>query len=235
VPNDTATKSTSIEFAFRTEGSGNVSSSSRFECSLDEKPFLECTSPTRYDGLESSSHVFTVRLANVSGIDNEPLPSVFIWSVAKQIQTALPAWHTIATDIDDKTYTLRYQIIGGNISSISPNIANATLRVSLEATSEGILTIELPQDIIQSTQEGTDIEYTVLVDGKETAIEEQSSSNNTRTLVIDFNTGAREITIIGTSIVPEFPMPILVVSATVGSLAGVLALINRIRLGRTNS
>jgi hypothetical protein len=63
--------------------------------------------------------------------------------------------------------------------------------------------------------------YTVMVDGQATTdYEESTDSEGTKTITTAHGSGAHEVTISGTQVVPEFPMvAVAVVAASIGAVA----------------
>ena len=96
-----------------------------------------------------------------------------------------------------------YEITGGKIQSIMPDVDANSLIVSIDATSDGSLTLTIPRSVLDATLNGDDDDFFVLIDGEEVDFEETTSSTD-RTLTIAFPAGAEEIEIIGTFVVPEF-------------------------------
>ena len=96
-----------------------------------------------------------------------------------------------------------YEITGGKLLSIMPDVDANSLIVSIDATSDGSLTLTIPRSVLDATINGEDDDFFVLIDGEEVDFEEVSTSTD-RTLTIAFPAGAEEIEIIGTFVVPEF-------------------------------
>ena len=96
-----------------------------------------------------------------------------------------------------------YKITGGKLLSITPDVDANSLIVSIDATSDGSLTLTIPRSVLDATLNGEDDDFFVLVDGEEVDFEETVSSTD-RILTIAFPAGAEEIEIIGTFVVPEF-------------------------------
>ena len=104
----------------------------------------------------------------------------------------------------DGNDSIGYEITGGKILSIMPDVDANSLIVSIDTTSDGSLTLTIPRSVAQSLLEsGEDDEYFVLIDGEEVDFSEATSST-ARTLTIAFQEGAEEIEIIGTWVIPEF-------------------------------
>ncbi|MDH3677658.1 MAG: PEFG-CTERM sorting domain-containing protein [Nitrosopumilus sp.] len=100
-------------------------------------------------------------------------------------------------------FTVGYEITGGKLISITPDVDANSLIIAIDATDDGQLTITLPRELIDAKIGDDDDDFFVLVDGEEVDFNETTTSTD-RTLVISFPAGAEEIEIIGTHVVPEF-------------------------------
>jgi predicted secreted protein with PEFG-CTERM motif len=96
-----------------------------------------------------------------------------------------------------------YEITGGKLVNIMPDVDANSLIVSIDATNDGSLTLTIPRSVLDATINGGDDDFFVLIDGEEVDFDEIVSSTD-RTLTIAFPAGAEEIEIIGTFVVPEF-------------------------------
>ena len=97
-----------------------------------------------------------------------------------------------------------YEITGGKLLSITPDVDANSLIISIDATEDGSLTLTIPRSVLDALLEnGSDDDFFVLVDGEEVDFDEITSSTD-RTLTISFPAGAEEIEVIGTFVVPEF-------------------------------
>ena len=96
-----------------------------------------------------------------------------------------------------------YEITGGKLLNIMPDVDANSLIVSIDATNDGSLTLTIPRSVLDATMNGEDDDFFVLIDGEEVDFDETASSTD-RTLTIAFPAGAEEIEIIGTFVVPEF-------------------------------
>jgi len=106
--------------------------------------------------------------------------------------------------ITGSTDLIGYEITGGKLLSIIPDVDANSLIISIEATDDGSLTLTIPRSVLDAVFEnGEDDEFFVLVDGEEVDFDETVSSTD-RILTIEFPAGAEEIEIIGTFVVPEF-------------------------------
>jgi predicted secreted protein with PEFG-CTERM motif len=105
--------------------------------------------------------------------------------------------------IDGSSDLIGYKITGGKLLNIMPDVEANSLIVSIDATSDGSLTLTIPRSILDATINGEDDDFFVLIDGEEVDFDETTTSTD-RTLTIAFPAGAEEIEIIGTFVVPEF-------------------------------
>jgi predicted secreted protein with PEFG-CTERM motif len=119
-----------------------------------------------------------------------------------------------------QTFNVNYSMDGGTVSNISVNTGDESLLVDVVTTGNGTLTITLPRTLIDSTVNGQDDKFFVLIDGENVDFQESKSSTD-RTLTIPFSDGSQEIEIMGTQVVPEFgPIAALVlVIATISIIA----------------
>jgi len=116
----------------------------------------------------------------------------------------------IASTVTDTTVSvgegndlIGYEITGGKLLSIIPDVDSNSLIISIDATDDGSLTLTIPRSVMDATINGDDDDFFVLIDGEEVDFDEITTSTN-RTLTIAFPAGAEEIEIIGTFVVPEF-------------------------------
>ena len=100
-------------------------------------------------------------------------------------------------------FGIGYQITGGSIISITPDIDQSSLIIEIEAVDDGELTITLPRELIDAKIGDADDDFFVLVDAEEVDFDETKTDLD-RTLTIGFFAGTEEIEIIGTFVIPEF-------------------------------
>jgi hypothetical protein len=126
-----------------------------------------------------------------------------------------PEPETVSVEIDGQEYDIQYEVTGASIQSVSADIPSTSLTVLILSNSSGMLTVWLPTDVIDA-----ETEFTVFVDGEAASVTELDPADGARVLQIEFEAGAEEIEIVGTSIVPEFgPLAILVIAiATIGTI-----------------
>ena len=100
-------------------------------------------------------------------------------------------------------FGIGYQITGGSIISITPDIDQSSLIIEIKAVDDGELTITLPRELIDAKIGDADDDFFVLVDAEEVDFDETKTDLD-RTLTIGFFAGTEEIEIIGTFVIPEF-------------------------------
>ena len=133
------------------------------------------------------------------------------------------------------TFDLPYTIRGGTISNISIDENIFGLVVQINAFDEGKIVLDLPRKYIDAEkQNGKDEVFIILVEKQngdvvETTYNEETSHSEIRTLTINFEEGDSEIQIIGTYVIPEFGMIVMII-LTVGIMASVLLTRNRFQI-----
>ena len=96
-----------------------------------------------------------------------------------------------------------YVISGGEVDTIYSNPDTLSITVDLIDADGGEITLTLPRDIIDSTTDGVDDVFFVLVDGYEAQYTEVATETD-RTITIPFSAESSSIEIIGTFVIPEF-------------------------------
>ncbi|MCH8975302.1 MAG: PEFG-CTERM sorting domain-containing protein [Thaumarchaeota archaeon] len=110
---------------------------------------------------------------------------------------------TFGQSLTVEGFGIGYQITGGSIISITPDIDQSSLIIEIEAVDDGELTITLPRELIDAKIGDADDDFFVLVDAEEVDFDETKTDLD-RTLTIGFFAGTEEIEIIGTFVIPEF-------------------------------
>jgi hypothetical protein len=133
----------------------------------------------------------------------------FLTSTGYGQEAAVPAQtavqETVNLKVDDKTYPIKYNLTGGKIDNMTAMKENSTLLVDITTNDKGTLTIELPRNIMDSKNPlNEDEDYVVFADGIQIGAEQPTTTNQVRTLAIDFENGVEQIEIAGTRVVPEF-------------------------------
>jgi len=110
---------------------------------------------------------------------------------------------TFGQSLTVEGFGIGYQITGGSIISITPDIDQSSLIIEIKAVDDGELTITLPRELIDAKIGDADDDFFVLVDAEEVDFDETKTDLD-RTLTIGFFAGTEEIEIIGTFVIPEF-------------------------------
>ena len=98
---------------------------------------------------------------------------------------------------------ITYEISGGEVDSISNDPEALSITLDLINADGGEIVLTLPRDVIDSTIDGVDEIFFVLVDGYEAEYTEVATDLD-RTITIPFVAEAGSIEIIGTYVIPEF-------------------------------
>ena len=147
-------------------------------------------------------------------------------------------------EVGDTGSSIRYEITGGELLSVMPNLDSASLVASITSEGGGYMTLAIPRAVADSKMgikvddyrvpegmlqfgrigsEVPDDAFVVLVDGEATSFDEVASTT-TRLLTVEFPPGAEEVEVIGTFIVPEFgAVAIVVLVAAMGLLVATSA------------
>jgi predicted secreted protein with PEFG-CTERM motif len=177
---------------------GNLVSIAQVTVGVDKKFSTEVTAGGALMKAEGS-YTITVQY----GTENRSAETTFEFDGS----TITPPKDTGVTDttvsIEGSSDLIGYTITGGKLLSIIPDVEAKSLIVSIDATSDGSLTLTIPRSVLDATMNGEDDEFFVLIDGEEVDFEETPSATE-RILTIVFPVGAEEIEIIGTFVVPEF-------------------------------
>jgi len=96
-------------------------------------------------------------------------------------------------------YQVNYEIDGGDVLLIDLDPDFIELIIAIDATSDGLLEISTPRELLDATFDNEDDVFFVIVDGFETEYLELTSEANSRTLLIPFLAGDTQLEIIGTN------------------------------------
>ena len=146
---------------------------------------------------QPSGEAFVNPLPNMNRTSTTPLPPIML-----QSQGTIPVVNT--------TSTISYQSMGGQILGASINPSTFSLKINLRANTAGTLSIQIPRDMLDAKKlGGTDDVYIVTAD-KSIASFNETKNSLSRTLVISFPANTNEISIYGTTVIPEFPIALMV-------------------------
>jgi hypothetical protein len=90
---------TSASFTF-----SSPAANATFECSLDNAPYSQCTSPVQYTNLAHGTHTFAVRAINTTS-DADATPALHTWTINLSVPTATATDTATATPTATDTAT----------------------------------------------------------------------------------------------------------------------------------
>ncbi len=162
----------------------------------------------------------------------------------KVIQEKLKEWGGLTIYVSGKVVSVRdkitvnYQESGFNVTTtmtnggvksieIEPESTNLLVKLETSTTKAGNLTITLPRELIDSRANGDDKEFMVKVGNDKADFKElKKTTESERKLRIELPPGANQVEIIGTQVVPEFPLGLAVVLAGLVSVIVVMTRLN---------
>ena len=178
---------------------GNIVRIAQETVGADKKFSMEHTAG---GGLMKTEGIYSI--AVTYGTVNRTAEASFEFGGSTVIPTEEPSTVTDTTvSVQGSSDLVGYEITGGKLLGVSPDVEANSLIISIDATDEGSLTLTIPRSVLDATINGGDDDFFVLIDGEEVDFDETTSSTD-RTLTIAFPAGAEEIEIIGTFVVPEF-------------------------------
>jgi hypothetical protein len=135
--------------------------------------------------------------------------------------------YKLEIELDDNTvvsYPVVYLIEGGQVDRMSIDRERKSLDITITAEDGGSLRLELSRNMIDAW----DSSYEVYVDGEVVEYDEVKADTQTRTLSIPFSASSEQIQVIGTYVVPEFPMASLMLVLTIAGTITIMAIWNRL-------
>jgi predicted secreted protein with PEFG-CTERM motif len=121
-------------------------------------------------------------------------------------------------------FCVPYEVDGAVVTGATVNSATKSLTLKIETESDGHIQLAIPRDVLDATEDGSDVDFIVLVDDEEADFEEVDSDDSTRTVDVTFEDGASQIEIIGTYAVPEFgTMAAIILAVAIVSIIAVSA------------
>ena len=180
---------------------GNLVSIAQITVGADKKFSTEITAG---GGLMKAEGSYTITVQY--GTENRSTTTSFEFGGSTSNPTPIDPVAQITdttVSVEGSTDLITYEITGGKITGVMPDVNANSLIIAIDATDDGSLTITIPKSVLLSETNGEDDDLFILIDGEEVDFDETRSSTD-RTLTIQFPTGAEEIEIIGTWVVPEF-------------------------------
>jgi predicted secreted protein with PEFG-CTERM motif len=121
-------------------------------------------------------------------------------------------------------FCVPYEVDGAAVTRTSVSSATKSLILKIETESDGSIMLAIPRDVLDATEDGSDVDFIVLVDDEEADFEETDSDDSTRMVEVVFPEGASQIEIIGTYAVPEFgTMAAIILAVAIVSIIAVSA------------
>jgi plastocyanin len=132
---------------------------------------------------------------------------------------------TVTVTFEDSSFDVAATLSNGSIMfiDVDPDFTSLILTVETSATDDGELMITLPRELIDSQVNGADDDFIILVDGEESDYTEHSTTDTERMLTIAVPAGVEEIEIVGTQVVPEFPLAVMAVMGIIVATAIVIS------------
>lgn len=119
--------------------------------------------------------------------------------------------------VDGKTFDIKYKL-DGNVIAMEVDQESTSLLVGTADVTDSVFEIGFSSKVLSATNG----EFIVLVDGLETDYS-ISYNNGDPTITFPIESGSEEVEIIGTSIIPEFPLGAVAVMGIVSSIALILS------------
>ncbi len=124
------------------------------------------------------------------------------------------------------TFDVEYTIKGGTVKDMIVDPEQFAIIVQIDSTDEGTITLDLPREFIGAEkQNGKDDTFIILIDGIEVAYQESLVQPNSRVITVNFEEGDSDIEIIGTYVVPEFGIIVMMIL-----IVGILASRNKLQI-----
>ncbi len=183
---------------------GNLVSIAQITIGADKKFSTEVVAGGSLMRTEGS-YIVTVQY----GTENRSATTTFDFGGSTMIDKPIDVDGSTITDktvlITGADDVIGYEITGGKLLSITPDVDEKSLVISIDAIEDGTLTLTIPRTVFDSVDEnGDDVEAFVLIDAEEAYDYDEVTTSEDRTLTIEFPAGAEEIEVIGTFVIPEF-------------------------------
>ena len=123
-----------------------------------------------------------------------------------------------------ETFCVPFESSGLVVTKTTANSATKSLILKITSESDGSLSLAIPRNVLEAQENGSDVDFIVLVDGEEADFEETDTTDSARSLDITVPAGSSEIEIIGTYAVPEFgTMAAIILAVAIVSIIAVSA------------
>ncbi len=111
---------------------------------------------------------------------------------------------SVEVEFEGETVSISYDADGVSVLSADVDIDELILDVDVDGT-PGILEIIIERSFMDSTFEGTDEGFVVIVDGEDSSVEETETTGQSRTIRFELPFGTEQVSIINTSPTPDEP------------------------------
>lgn len=147
-----------------------------------------------------------------------PLSSLIIISLGFLILPNFSVYgETFRLEVDDQVYDVEYYL-DGNVIAMDIDKETISLLIATENVRDSKFQISLPNDLIRAENN----EFAVLINGFEVGYEVMTTVDSK--LVFFIPAFTEEIEIIGTYVVPEFPLGSMIV---LGTIVGIIIIIQK--------
>lgn len=127
---------------------------------------------------------------------------------------AFASGSVITINHGDKSFQVPISMTSGSVQSITVDPDFKSIVLQLDDASGDFL-ITLPRSLIDSKNDGVDNDFIVTIDNNEVMPVEIKTTDTQREIKIVIPPNSRSVEIVGTSIVPEFPLALLVLAASI--------------------
>jgi predicted secreted protein with PEFG-CTERM motif len=133
-------------------------------------------------------------------------------------------WETTTMAVGDEEFEIQYMITNGTLDELIADGETATITAMITSEGDGELSLQLPREIVDSVENGQDVDYLVYVDEVEDFADDDYGEE-IRTLSVPFPAGTEQIDFVGTMVVPEFGAIAAVVLAV--AIVGIIVATSR--------
>lgn len=129
--------------------------------------------------------------------------------------------NTYQLKAEGKTFDITYSL-DGKIIAMTADQESTSLLVGVTNVQDSIFVITFPSELLSASN----AEFVILVDGLETDYTITYNENNP-TITLPLEAGSEEIEIVGTSVIPEFPLGAI---AIMGIVSATLVVLSRVKM-----
>jgi predicted secreted protein with PEFG-CTERM motif len=129
---------------------------------------------------------------------------LLVFPISNFVYAQTPTQSISVTDTSGNAVSdIKYGIINGTVERAVVSSSDDAIDIYVTTSGDGTLAITLPRTLIDATINDQDDQFFVLVDGQDVDFQESKTTTD-RTLTISFPDGTSDISIVGTSVTPEF-------------------------------